>query len=49
MLKMRFGVLSDKDFDFDEEQRESMLDQIAIKLNKSRSELEIVFAELQKY
>ena len=46
---MKFSVLSDEDFNFKDEQRESMLDQIAAKLNKSRSELEILFAELQKY
>ena len=46
---MRFGVLSDKDFDFDEEHRETMLDQLAAKLDKTRPELELLFAELQKY
>lgn len=49
MLKWKFGALSDKDFEFDEAHRESMLDQLAKKLNKSRTELESLFAELQKY
>lgn len=48
MLQMRFGVLNDEDFNFAEENRENMLDQMAAKLNKSRSELATVFAELQK-
>ncbi|MEQ9405598.1 MAG: general stress protein CsbD [Cyclobacteriaceae bacterium] len=49
MLKMRYSILSDDDFNFEESQRENMLDKLAVKLKKSREELEIVFAELQKF
>jgi hypothetical protein len=49
MLKWRFSILSDADFAFDESHRESMLDQLAFKLNKTRAELETLFTELQKY
>lgn len=48
MLKWRFSILTDGDFDYEEVHREKMLDQIANKLNKSRSDLEILFTELQK-
>lgn len=48
MLKWRFSVLSDQDFDYDDDQREKMLNQIAAKLNRSRSDLEVLFAELQQ-
>ncbi len=49
MLKRRFSFLSDKDFDFEDEQKEMMLDNLAIKLKKTRAELELLFAELQTY
>ncbi len=49
MLKRRFPVLSDKDFDFKDEQKEMMLDSLAVKLKKTRAELELLFAELQTY
>lgn len=49
MLKRRFSVLSDSDFEFKEGDRESMLKKLAIKLKKTRAELEILFAELQTY
>lgn len=49
MLKWRFSILSDADFAFDEDHRESMLDQLAFKLNKTRKQLETLFTELQKY
>ncbi len=49
MLKRRFTFLSDKDFDFKDEQKEMMLDNLAIKLKKTRAELELLFAELQTY
>ena len=48
MLKWRFSVLSDQDFDYEDAQREKMLDQIAAQLNRSRSDLELLFAELQQ-
>ncbi len=49
MMKWRFPDLSDADFDFVEGTKESMLDKLSAKLDKTRSELESLFAELQKY
>lgn len=49
MLKRRFPVLSDEDFLFEQGNRESMLIKLERKLNKSRLELELLFAELQTY
>lgn len=49
MLKWRFPILSDEDFAFSEENREDMLKRLAAKLNKTRLELESLFAELQLY
>lgn len=49
MLKQRFVNLKDKDFEYKEGQRESMLDKLSRKLKKTRQELEIIFAELQTY
>ena len=49
MLKQRFSNLSDKDFEFKEGQKEGMLDQLSIKLEKTREELKLIFAELQTY
>ncbi|UZR96762.1 hypothetical protein [Chondrinema litorale] len=49
MLKRRFPILCDKDFDFMDGQRECMLDKLSAKLNKTREELELLFAELQTY
>ncbi|MEQ6119969.1 hypothetical protein [Reichenbachiella sp. MALMAid0571] len=48
MLKMRFPILNDDDFIFEEGKKESMLTQLGIKLNKSSIELELLFAELQR-
>ncbi len=49
MLKRRFDVLDDSNFEFEEGQKESMLDKLAKKLHKTRSELALLFAELQTY
>ena len=49
MLKRRFPVLCDEDFLFELGDRENMLIKLANKLNKTRLELELVFAELQTY
>ena len=49
MLKRRFRILSDADFEFDEGQRERMLVNLAIKLNITRKELSLILAELQTY
>jgi hypothetical protein len=49
MLKRRFPILSDQDFEFEEGQRERMLHTLSLKLNKTREELQLLFAELQTY
>lgn len=49
MLKMRFPNLNDEDFVTPNDDREPMLVKLAAKLNKSRQELEHLFAELQLY
>ena len=49
MLKRRFRMLSDADFEFDEGHRERMLVKLAIKLNITRKELGLLLAELQSY
>jgi hypothetical protein len=49
MLKRRFPYLSDRDFEFESDQKETMLDKLALKLNKTREELKRLFAELQTY
>ena len=49
MLKRRFPILSDEDFVFEADGRENMLVRLEAKLNKSRIELESLFAELQLY
>ncbi|NVJ46093.1 MAG: general stress protein CsbD [Cytophagia bacterium] len=49
MLKRRFPVLSDEDFEFKEGEKESMLNNLSRKLKKTREQLELLFAELQTY
>ena len=49
LLKRIFPILSDEDFDFEEGNKESMLKKLEAKLSKSRSELESLFAELQRF
>jgi hypothetical protein len=49
MLKRIFPILKDEDFAFEKEQREEMLKQLESKLKKSRGELELIFAELQRF
>lgn len=49
MLKRRFEVLRDSDFEFEEGKRENMLDGLARKLRMTRGELKRLFAELQTY
>lgn len=46
---MWFPVLRDEDFLFEPGERENMLDRLATKLSKTRTELESLFAELQLY
>jgi len=49
MLKQRYSILIDSDFEFIEGQKEGMLDRLSLKLNKTREELKLLFAELQTY
>lgn len=49
MLKQRYSILIDSDFEFVEGQKEGMLEKLSLKLNKSREELKLLFAELQTY
>jgi hypothetical protein len=49
MLKRRFSNLLDSDFEFEEGQKESMLDVLSQKLKITREELKLLFAELQTY
>lgn len=49
LLKRRYPVLEDEDFLFEEGHRETMLDRLSAKLEKTRAELEWLFADLQRY
>ena len=49
MLKRRFSILLDLDFEYQEGQREKMMENLSIKLEKTRPELDLIFAELQTY
>jgi len=49
MLKRRFPFLSDADFAYEEGDKETMLNRLSEKLKKTRAELEMLFAELQRY
>ena len=49
MLKRRFPLLTDHDFEFKEGQRDKMLNNLSQKLNKTHQELSLLFAELQTY
>jgi hypothetical protein len=49
MLKRRFPILCDEDFMFEKDGRENMFKKLELKLNKTRIELETLFAELQQY
>ncbi|MFZ1809405.1 MAG: general stress protein CsbD [Cyclobacteriaceae bacterium] len=49
MLRQRFSNLTDDDFKFEIGEKDTMLEKLSAKLNKTRAELDILFAELQKY
>ena len=49
MLKQRFSILSDSDFEFKEGQRDRMIERLSQKLQKTKEELNLLFAELQTY
>jgi hypothetical protein len=47
LLKRMFSNLTDEDFVYEEGQKEFMLKKLGDKLGKSKSELELIFAEIQ--
>ncbi|MEP2771991.1 MAG: hypothetical protein ABJH05_07565 [Fulvivirga sp.] len=49
MLKWRFPMLKDQDFEYKEGQKESMLSHLAKTINKTKAELELLFAEMQRF
>ncbi|MEQ9425622.1 MAG: hypothetical protein RJQ09_14450 [Cyclobacteriaceae bacterium] len=49
LLKRWFPILNDEDFEYPDDQKETMLDRLAAKLDKSRDELELIFADLQRH
>lgn len=49
MLKRRFPILNDNDFVGEDENKETVLKRLEIKLNKTKAELESLLAELQLY
>ncbi len=49
MLKRRFSNLLDIDFEYQEGEREPMMERLSLKLEKTRDELDLLFAELQTY
>ena len=48
LLKRIFPFLKDEDFAFEEGEKENMLTALAVKLKKTKLELEVLFKELQK-
>lgn len=48
MMKWRFPNLKDSDFEVNTGDKEEMLNRLANKIQKTRVELESLFAELQK-
>jgi len=48
MMKWRYANLSDEDFVGVQHDREGVLDRIAEKLRKTRTELDMILDELQK-
>jgi hypothetical protein len=49
MLKRRFPTLNDEDFIEEDENKESIMKRLQVKLNKTEQELKALFAELQLY
>ena len=49
MLKRRFPILNDDDLETKDGNKENVLKMLEIKLNKTRTELENLLAELQLY
>ena len=49
MLKWRFTILTDDDFLYEEGKKDDMLLKLQVKLGKSKTELDDIFAELQLF
>lgn len=49
MLQWRFPFLKDEEFTFIEGNKEKMLNKLAERLQKSRSEFDLLLSELQHY
>ncbi|MFT7030809.1 MAG: hypothetical protein ACJA2C_002209 [Marinoscillum sp.] len=49
MLKWRFSILVDEDLEFEDGEKEGMLDRLSLKLKKTRLELQSLFSELQTF
>jgi sporulation-control protein spo0M len=49
MLQRRFPILSEEDFIYADGNREGMLKRLEAKLGKTKTELDLIFAELQLY
>lgn len=49
MLKWRFPILSDEDFNFEDGEKETMFQKLATKLNINRQAMDSLLAELQLY
>ena len=47
LLKRKFANLTDEDFTYEDGKREFMLERLCAKLGKSKTELELIFAEIQ--
>jgi len=49
MLRWRFPFLKEEDFEYKEGHRESMLTHLAKTLNKTKAEIDLLFAEIQRF
>lgn len=49
LLKRWFPILSDQDFANASQDREGMMEGLALKLKKTRAELDLIFEELQRH
>jgi len=47
LLKRMFSNLTDEDFVYEEGKKEFMLERLCIKLGKSKTDLELIFTEIQ--
>jgi len=49
LLKRMFSNLTDEDFLYEEGKKEFMLERLCAKLGKSKTELELIFAQIQLF